>query len=210
MEFDSFGEALSYFRREYKTRYGETMSQRRLGELIGYTRNMAGLWERNESKPSSDVIQRIAEALKLDGIDTNLLLTAAGYHATPLQDDEIQDFTPTQEQIRKAVKRGFGEAVEQAVVPEPPVVPIPTTVPKPRTTHFAGREEEKAWLRERLLSGGQAALAGMRGIGGIGKTELAIQVAANWWPKRFFPVVFIGSIAARVTFMRFKIGWRRH
>ncbi|MBC7250401.1 MAG: tetratricopeptide repeat protein, partial [Anaerolineae bacterium] len=61
--------------------------------------------------------------------------------------------------------------------PQPPSEPIPAPIPNPRALRLVGREEERDWLCQRLRRGDVAALAGVRGIGGIGKTELAIAVA---------------------------------
>lgn len=59
---------------------------------------------------------------------------------------------------------------------------IPTRIPQSRVPQgLLGREEELAWLEARLTGpgsrAGSVALAGVRGIGGIGKTELAIAIA---------------------------------
>lgn len=68
---------------------------------------------------------------------------------------------------------------------------VPTRVPKSRTpSGLIGRETEMDWLRERLTrardatnaADRQTALAGVRGIGGIGKTELAIAIATELAP----------------------------
>ena len=59
-------------------------------------------------------------------------------------------------------------------LPHRPTIPLRTRIPDPRTNHLVGRDGDLAWLIERLKAGDVAALAGVRGIGGIGKTELAI------------------------------------
>ncbi|HQE92391.1 MAG TPA: tetratricopeptide repeat protein [Anaerolineae bacterium] len=60
---------------------------------------------------------------------------------------------------------------------EPPPTPIYTRVPEPRAPRLVGRDADLEWLCTRLKRGDISALAGMRGIGGIGKTELAIAAA---------------------------------
>ncbi len=61
--------------------------------------------------------------------------------------------------------------------PTPPPGPIRTRIPEPRAVRLIGRQEELDWLCRRLRCGDVAAIAGVRGIGGIGKTELAIAAA---------------------------------
>jgi hypothetical protein len=55
--------------------------------------------------------------------------------------------------------------------------PTPTRIPAPKSARFVGRSADLKWLYEQLRAHGRAAIVGVRGIGGIGKTELAIAVA---------------------------------
>ncbi|HOT93488.1 MAG TPA: tetratricopeptide repeat protein, partial [Anaerolineae bacterium] len=52
-----------------------------------------------------------------------------------------------------------------------------TRVPDPRAPRLLGRDTDLEWLCARLKRGDVSALAGVRGLGGIGKTELAIAAA---------------------------------
>ena len=61
--------------------------------------------------------------------------------------------------------------------PRRPPAPVRTRIPKPRAVRLVGRSDELEWLCQRLKAGSVAAIAGVRGIGGIGKTELAITAA---------------------------------
>ncbi len=70
----------------------------------------------------------------------------------------------------------------QASWPDLPHEPIPDPFPKPAIPHnlprrspFVGRETEKAQVHEALLADGY--LVSIEGIGGIGKSSLALQVA---------------------------------
>ncbi|MFQ5343972.1 MAG: NB-ARC domain-containing protein, partial [Anaerolineae bacterium] len=67
--------------------------------------------------------------------------------------------------------------MEVAGAPTPPSAPLRTRVPDPRAVRLVGRGNELAWACRRLKAGDVAAIAGVRGIGGIGKTELAIAAA---------------------------------
>ncbi|MFC1997335.1 tetratricopeptide repeat protein [Chloroflexota bacterium] len=60
-------------------------------------------------------------------------------------------------------------------IPQKPTrKPLRTKIPDPRSDRLVGREEELNWVRKRLQGRDVAAVASFRGIGGIGKTELAI------------------------------------
>ncbi len=66
---------------------------------------------------------------------------------------------------------------EAAVGPSPPPARLHTRIPDPRADRLVGREEDLRWVCRRLKAGDTAAIASVRGIGGIGKTELAIAAA---------------------------------
>jgi hypothetical protein len=74
------------------------------------------------------------------------------------------------------------EAKLDQLTPQAPPAPVPALVPAPRTNLLVGRADDLAWLCARLQAGGQAALVGVRGLGGIGKTELAIAAAQTVTP----------------------------
>ena len=52
-------------------------------------------------------------------------------------------------------------------------------------TFFVGRERETQQLAERLAGGGRAAICAVAGMGGVGKTELALQVAGDLGASTF-------------------------
>lgn len=70
---------------------------------------------------------------------------------------------------------------DQAAAPRSAGAPIQPPVPLP---DFAGREEEIERLTRTLKPGGRAAITGLVGMGGVGKTELA-KVVANRVRERF-------------------------
>ncbi len=126
-------------------------------------------WETGENNPRyrEDVLL-LAEALGLSHVDTDNLLLAAGYHS------EYATETRDLSNVTHVEKLHVDELViskQQA-----PPGPIPAPPPEPRARKFVGRLAEKESLRLRLEAGKTAAVAGLRGIGGIGKTELAIAI----------------------------------
>ena len=174
----SFGKTLQNFRKDYELLHDKKMSQAELGRLIGYSRNMVGLWERDAARPDRDTVLAIAVALDLDGSDKNELLAAAGYQTEKVEGEVVEEGSLSAVLVQRAARRGAAEAIATTnLSPETaPPQPIATHIPKPRADIFVGRETEKAWLRHRLLSDESAALVGLRAIGGMGKTELAIAV----------------------------------
>ena len=66
----------------------------------------------------------------------------------------------------------LGAPFDEALLPMPP--------------RFIGREEELAWVEERLRGGGATAITAVRGVGGIGKTALAaVAMRELYWAGRF-------------------------
>ena len=75
------------------------------------------------------------------------------------------------------LRDGLLYAPPPAADPNAPPAPVPTRIPDRRTGLLVGRDADLAWLRRRLLAGDAGALVGVKGLGGIGKTELAIATA---------------------------------
>jgi tetratricopeptide (TPR) repeat protein len=110
--------------------------------------------------------------------------------------------------VKPAVPPAFpGKAV--GAVPERPRFPGPPTaiwnVPHARNPNFTGREEMLAALRAALTSGQAAALTQtIHGLGGVGKTQLAIEYAYRhradyplvWWVRAEEPATLAGDYAA--------------
>lgn len=72
-------------------------------------------------------------------------------------------------------------AVPEAVQPvASPLRALHQLPPPPRD--FTGRQEDLAFFREKLLKGGTGAIFGLRGMGGLGKTTLALKLAEELTP----------------------------
>ncbi len=127
----------------------------------------------------NDVPEATTPAERIDGLLDKLhdRYDARGDHALALL------CTVLAEQIADACRAHLTEMA--TLIPSPDLTgllrPVRseayTRVPDPRASRLVGRDAELEWLCARLERGDVSALAGVRGIGGIGKTELAIAAA---------------------------------
>jgi tetratricopeptide (TPR) repeat protein len=185
----SFGQKLRLLRKD-PPNGDPPLSQIELAKRIGYSRNMVGYWERDEKTPPRQAIDAIERVLGLDQDDYDYLLEAAGYSTTPRDEDSEESTMArlTRREAKRGAKLGTAEAlIEAGLGQKKPNEPIPTPIPKPKTQHFTGREDEIEWVKQRLLAKEEAALVGVRAIGGMGKTELAIQVVRDSAIEQAFP-----------------------
>jgi len=73
------------------------------------------------------------------------------------------------------------QALAAASVPALPVRPRPYhNLPQPDYVRFVGREREREWLRQRLSPQDRAWVVILSGIGGVGKTALALATAHEY------------------------------
>ncbi|MGH3753679.1 MAG: FxSxx-COOH system tetratricopeptide repeat protein [Pseudonocardiaceae bacterium] len=94
------------------------------------------------------------------------------------------DFRPPSSAVPVA-----GSAPAAPAAPRPPGVLPPVWNVGPRNPGFVGRDATLGQLRERLQSGGTAVVQALHGMGGVGKTQLAIEYAYRhagaydvvWW-----------------------------
>ena len=95
---------------------------------------------------------------------------------------QLQATTQMSADLRQALLQLIG-LVEQKVLTAPAPVAILAAprpyhnLPQPTYTQFVGRDEELAWLRRRLSPADRAWQIAITGIGGVGKSALALAVA---------------------------------
>jgi tetratricopeptide (TPR) repeat protein len=77
------------------------------------------------------------------------------------------------------------EPKEATAIGDASLVTHRTYLHQRRRTFFVGREREKQQLAERLAGGGRAAICAVAGMGGVGKTELTLQVAGDLGASAF-------------------------
>lgn len=76
----------------------------------------------------------------------------------------------------KTVLREVLEELQKSLEPEG----IPQNIPRSGVAKFVGREDELVTLHEQLERGDLVAISAIAGMGGVGKTELAIQYADQY------------------------------
>ncbi|MBN2006571.1 MAG: tetratricopeptide repeat protein [Anaerolineae bacterium] len=108
-------------------------------------------------------LAKVAVALRLSADEVNALLHAAGYPSVPTLLAQANDG-------ERNLLTFWNEA------PQPSDARAPF-LPIARLPHFVGREAEVMLLQEALLSGDGGNLCCLQGMGGVGKTALAVHLA---------------------------------
>jgi LuxR family glucitol operon transcriptional activator len=104
---------------------------------------------------------------------------------TALIQAQLQALTDLREEVRAALAqltKGLArQALAAASIPALPVRPRPYhNLPQPDYARFVGREKEREWLRQRLSPQDRAWVVILSGIGGVGKTALALATAHEY------------------------------
>lgn len=159
------------------------MTQAELAARSGISRTTISNWERSEFAPDrrEDVL-KLAEVLELAEAEADQLLEAAGFarEHSPATSSEVTELTVRRARVTQLrVEQLVLPSGSEGLAPRGPSGPLQTRVPRARAGQLVGRDSELDWLCERLEDGRATAILGVRGIGGIGKTELAIAAAAR-------------------------------
>ena len=115
-------------------------------------------------------------------------LTAEAVHQqVALQKAQLQALTTLDAGLRDALLQLTDAIAERKLLPAPAEVPslppkpkVYHNLPQPDYTRFVGRERELAWLRRRLLPKDRAWQIAINGIGGVGKSALALALAHEY------------------------------
>ena len=91
-------------------------------------------------------------------------------------------------ELRQALLQLTGAIEKNLLMPpaEPLLLQTPLpyhNLPQPTYLRLVGREQELVWLRERLLPSDRAWQIAIMGIGGVGKTALALAIAHEYVQK---------------------------
>jgi tetratricopeptide (TPR) repeat protein len=98
-----------------------------------------------------------------------------------------------------------GDLVISQMVVQQKIRSCPTAPSPPQ--HFAGRRHELEHIKSALGQGKSVAISGIQGLGGIGKTALALQLAAE---TREFGGVLWASLGPEPAVLNHLLNWARH
>ena len=136
-------------------RQAARLTQEELAERSGYSANYLSKLERDQRQPPQVALDRLADVLGLGSQDRDRLRAARDQH-------------------RPAPA---AQPAQPSLQPSPQPHPLPPPLPLPLTT-LLGRDAELAVLA-RLLGRPDVRLVTVVGPGGVGKTRLALEVAAQ-------------------------------
>lgn len=142
-------------------------SVNRLTKLSGIPQRTISNWLNGQiRKPHQwQALVKVALALHLSEPETDALLQSAGH--PPLSNLRNQATTPAD--LALLARSPISNS-------PPPLLPAPFQAIADLPT-FVGRESELETVTRAVLDGGRAAICGLRGMGGVGKTALAARLA---------------------------------
>jgi hypothetical protein len=152
----------------------DVLSRSSLSDLLAGKFTKPPPWERVAAYASACV--RAAHAARIDLSPQEEIARLRGDHAT----------------LTDLLGAAFGDvrtapARAQGPQPRPATYRLP-----PRNTHFTGRDGALRALRQRLISGEDGAMQAVHGMGGVGKTQLAVEYAYRY-RSHYRYVVFVDA-----------------
>ncbi|MFJ6572188.1 FxSxx-COOH system tetratricopeptide repeat protein [Streptomyces sp. NPDC091292] len=152
----------------------KVLTRSSLSDLLGGKFAKPPPWERVAAYVTACV--RAAHASRIDLSSREELARLRGDHAT------LTDlFETAVREVRVPAARSSGSRLRPATYRLPP-----------RNTHFTGRDATLRELRQRLTSGNEGAIQVVHGLGGVGKTQLAVEYAYVYRSKYRF-VAFVDA-----------------
>ena len=85
------------------------------------------------------------------------------------------------------IERDFIQVINQSSAKIPPPTGFPQNIPTSRTNKFIGRQTQLEALHQQLQDSNKVTIAHLEGMGGIGKTELAIQYSLKHLQQNSYP-----------------------
>ncbi|CAG6395638.1 FxSxx-COOH system tetratricopeptide repeat protein [Streptomyces cocklensis] len=152
----------------------KVLSRSSLSDLLAGKFTKPPPWERVAAYATACV--RAAHAARIDLSPEEELARLRGDHAT-LTDLLEAAFR----EVRAPAARPAGSRTRPATYRLPP-----------RNTHFTGRDAALRELRQRLTSGDDGAMQAVHGLGGVGKTQLAVEYA-YLYRSEYRYVVFVDA-----------------
>lgn len=146
------------------------LSDGRLAKLSGLPKGTIKNWLKGVTKSPrhwQDII-RVADALLLDVVQVNALLE-------PTKHPSLADLWTRADEADKALFKPWAKQLQS------PAPTAPFQVP-PDIAYFVGRTDEIEAIQERVLAANGDAIYTLQGMGGVGKTALAIRLAYQLRP----------------------------
>lgn len=152
----------------------KVLSRSSLSDLLAGKFTKPPPWERVAAYATACV--RAAHAARIDLSPQEEIARLRGDHAT----------------LTDLLGAAFRDARTAAARPEGPRPRTATYRLPPRNTHFTGRDGALRELRQRLTSGEDGAMQAVHGLGGVGKTQLAVEYAYRY-RSHYRYVVFVDA-----------------
>jgi predicted RNase H-like nuclease (RuvC/YqgF family) len=130
---------------------------------------------------------RIEQEWQLRQKKLGVLRQAWAIEAYAAQKFQLEEQIEAEEAELAKLKTQLDE-LEQNLSP----VRVPSNLSHRGTAHFVGRETELEQLHSQLATAGTIALIAIAGMGGIGKTELALQYALRHLESEDYPGACVG------------------
>jgi tetratricopeptide (TPR) repeat protein/DNA-binding XRE family transcriptional regulator len=172
--------------RSKQRKWGMDWTQEGVAKRLGVSRATYNYWENGKADPSRDDLKNIVSDFGLDDKEAAALFLAAE------QAPPIRDTLPIQSNPDIPGPEEHTDALYTASEQEPPKI---RHLP-PRNPFFTGRETYLKQLRDFLQKNGTVALTqpvSISGLGGIGKTQLALAYAYDCYPNVYSTVLWVNA-----------------
>jgi hypothetical protein len=134
------------------------------------------LWTLPGTKEVREIYALQFQRMSVEATREQVALSRQQLEATREMSAEVRQ---TLLQLTSAMEKNLLAAPMPAALPAPRPKPY-HNLPRPDYTRFVGREAELTWLRQRLSSGDRAWQIAITGIGGVGKSALALAIAHEY------------------------------